>query len=149
MQIIPLLAYTALLLGQAPSSATQACSPENEQSHRLALNLATSDSYVNPRATALMPKLAASQVRVLTDAADAAICQRMLTTIQQRATASGANLSGSVIVNYQAGSQYVAVVTYPRPTPPPPPSGYAHIRTGWTAVFVFDQSFTRVTPLAL
>jgi len=83
-------------------------------------------------------------VRVLTDTPDAALCQRMLSHIQQRA-----DLTGGVVVYYQAGTYYFAVVTYPRPAPPPAPAGYVRIRTGWTAVFVFNPSLSQATALAL
>lgn len=155
MHGIALLASLAILVGSAPQHSERsgavfaACPPESEQSHRLALNLATSELYARRRQTAALPLVAVSQVRVLTDASDAALCQRMLSHIQQRAVASGGDLTGSVVVYYQAGDYYLAVVTNPRPEPPPPPPGYVHIRTGWTAVFVFNPSLSQATALAL
>jgi hypothetical protein len=149
---IALLASVALLVGSVPpqqpersGAAFAACPAESDEVHWLALNLATSEAYATARSIAALPLMSPSQVRVLTDASDAALCQRMLSHIQQR----GVDLTGSVVVYYQAGAYYLAVVTYPRPEPPPAPAGYVHIRTGWTTTFVFNPSLSQATALAL
>ena len=125
-----------------------ACPAENAQSHELAFGLASSDTYENARAMANMPLVATTDVRLLTDATDARLCQRMLAAIQQRVTALGATLQGTVIVYYKAGSGYIAVATVPWPETPTTP-GTVRIRERWTAVYVFDPTLARMSPLAL
>jgi hypothetical protein len=152
MNVFTLVLALAVFSGSpntgAVSSGLQTyCPAENGQSHRLALNLANAPSYSASRSR--LGIAATMSVAVLTDAADGAKCQQMLSYATQQAQAVGGSLSGTTTVFYRAGAYYFAIVTKSPPPAQTPPNGYLHVRTGFTLVHVFDSSLRPLGGAAL
>jgi hypothetical protein len=96
-----------------------------------------------------MPQLSAGEVSVLTDNTDASACEAMYGHVLQRAQAAGGSLEGTTTVFYRAGAFYIAIVTTPEPAEVTPRPGYAHVRSGFTLVYVFDNGLRALGPVAL
>lgn len=131
--------------------ASASCGAETVQARRIVTYLTTATEAADARASVNMPKGTTANIRLMADATagDATMCQNMRNFVQWQSSNQGGNLTGTTLVFYQIGATYVAVVSPSEPPPAAPRPGYAHVRTGWTGVYVFDQNGSWQTTLAL
>lgn len=151
-----ILGFTVLagagVAGAAPAAVPAMlpyCPAATEQSDELAYGLATSADYAGIRTNFYLQATTPENVRVLTDPADAAVCQRLQEYAAQQAQAHGGSLSGSTTVFYRAGTYYYAIVTVPLVSNAVTPDGGMQVRDRFVPVYVFDSNLNAVVAVAL
>lgn len=118
------------------------CTSETEQGRRVVTEFAT--QYGSGSRPAGVPVVDASQIRLLTDANDAAVCQQLFNRYQSERLNPGTAPSDRHWTYYQVGSFYYIVVT--RISPPVQyTSEGLRVRLGWTPLLIFNSNFDHVT----
>jgi hypothetical protein len=126
----------------ATGAANAQCTEETEQGRRLVVEFAT--QHGSGRRPAGVPVVTASQVRLLTNAADGPTCQQLFYGwMGQRIDPESAPVDQHWTY-YQVGDLYYVVVTRLSPPVQENPDGTLTIRLGWIPILVFDQNFQHV-----
>ena len=125
-----------------------ACPSEVGIARRVVTRLLTAKDYMDARTQHGLPALGVTSFRVLTDAQDASVCNRISQIVAARSSTSDWR-TGFDPVYYQTGSFYVAALAPKPSTLGPPPPGYAHIDLRWTPLFILDSNLNVVAAVAM
>jgi hypothetical protein len=119
------------------------CTDETEQGRRLVMEFATTYGTSGSRPTSV-PVVDASQVRLLTNAADASVCQQLFYGWMGQRQDPDTAPTDRRWTYYQVGDLYYVVITRVSPPVQQNPDGTLRIRLGWTPILVFDRNFQHV-----
>jgi hypothetical protein len=133
-------ALALILCGVA--SAEGQCTTETEQGRRLVTEFAT--QYGSGSRPGGVPVVNASQIRLLTNATDAPVCQQLFYQWMGQRHDPETAPTDQHWTYYQVGNQYYVVVTRVSPPVQQNPDGTLRIRLGWIPILVFDQNFQHV-----
>lgn len=140
-----LLLALACAAAPRPALAQTDCPPETPGGRDIVHRFATTDERTP--ATEVVPVMASSQVRLLADATDRAVCQRLRQIVASYRAGPTASTIGWALTFYRAGAYYIAVAV---PTTPQvvQTSGQTRIRLRRSPLYVFDANLALVGGIA-
>lgn len=132
--IVAALAFVVLGSGAVHGQ----CTSETEQGRRVVTEFATQHgSGTRPAGVSVVD---ASQIRLLTNASDSAVCQQLFYRYMGQRQDSETAPTDRHWTYYQVGSLYYVVVT--RISPPVQHTNEGiRLRLGWTPILVFNSNF--------
>jgi hypothetical protein len=142
-----LLIAVVLSLTVAPAAAQVGCPGNAARARGIVARVAFSEEYSPSRKRLGLPTAAGTEVRVLTDSADADACKRLNEMLASRAPIPDWR-DHWVPVFYKAGAYYYAVLS-PMPDDTPAPPGMVKIDLRWTPLFVVKPDFTVLAIMAV
>ena len=138
--IYALMAALAFVVFGSGSAYSQ-CTSETQQGRRVVTEYAT--QYGSGSRPAGVPVVAASQIRLLTNANDAAVCQQLFYKWMGQRHDPETAPTDLHWTYYQVGSQYYVVVTRVSP-PVQQTSEGIRLRLGWTPILIFDSNLNHI-----
>ncbi len=118
------------------------CTSETEQGRRVVMEFATLHGPGSRPAG--VPVVPASEVRLLSNVGDAAVCQQLHHQWTGQRHDPDSPRTDLHATYYQVGSQYYVVVTRVSP-PVEQTSEGIRLRLGWTPILVFNSGFEHIT----
>jgi hypothetical protein len=145
-----LLFFATVLMGVTPPAPPAAqtvaeCPAPTAHGRRLVTQWASSDNYTSSRNARGISRVAAEEVRPLTDGS---ACGRLRAFLEQQAVAAGGSLAGSRPEFYRVGAYYYAVLPA-EPSRCKAPPGQICISTRWQALDVFDSELKHLASVAI
>lgn len=142
MKMLRAFAAATALVVLGTGAAQGQCTAETEQGRRLVVEFAT--QYGSGSRPAGVPVVDASQIRLLTNATDAAACQQLFYAWMGQRQDPETAPTDQHWTYYQVGTQYYVVVTRVSPPVQQNPDGTLRVRLGWTPILVFDPNYQHV-----
>ncbi|HEU0298783.1 MAG TPA: hypothetical protein VFR37_04995 [Longimicrobium sp.] len=118
------------------------CTTETEQGRRVVTEFAT--QFGSGSRPAGVPVVDASQIRLLTNASDAAVCQQLFYKYMGQRHDPESAPTDRHWTFYQVGSLYYVVVTRVSP-PVQHTSEGIRLRLGWVPILIFNSNFDHLT----